>query len=79
VGSEKIMLKRVSMKIDTEIMFPALKVYRERRLELSENDSAQRHCVESEVVDMQDAVRTVELMVRRFEASGLYVGRDAQP
>ncbi len=64
------------MKIDTEMVFPALRLYRERRLELSENDLEQRHCVESEVVDMRDAVRTVELMVRRFEESGLFVGRE---
>jgi hypothetical protein len=68
----------MKMKIDTDAVFPALKLYRERKLDLSGNDSEQRSYVESEVKDMQNVVRNMEQIVRRFEVSGLYVDGGAK-
>lgn len=60
------------MKIDTEKLFKALKEYRERKLELAENDGDEEYYVESEVREMQNTISQGELLASRFTSNGLY-------
>jgi hypothetical protein len=62
----------MKMKIDTEKLFKALKEYRERKLELAENDGDEKYYVETEVREMQNTISEGELLTSRFTSHGLY-------
>ena len=62
----------MKMKIDTEKLLKALEEYRERKLELAENDADEKNYVESEMREMQNTISQGELLTSRFTSNGLY-------
>ena len=57
------------MKIDTEKLFKALEEYRERKLELAENDGDEKYYVETEVREMRNTISEGELLTSRFTSN----------
>ena len=62
----------MKMKIDTEKLLKAIEEYRERKLELAENDADEKYYVESEMREMQNTISQGELLTSRFTSNGLY-------